>query len=386
MRDVRVCTGIACFATTAGAHVDALREGLGCELGTTSADGSVSLAEAACLGMCHSSPAIRDGDVVDAGPGAVERVLAGTPRNAPEPTPRSALDEPVLLALGDAWGGLSRAVATLTPEELLEQVKAAGIRGRGGSGVCAAEKWELARAAAGERRLVVATGDEGHPGSYVDKVLIEDHPDLLLEGLALAGFATGAEHGVVVTHTEYPRSKPTLEWAAAVARRAGLLGRSVLGTDFSFDVTIVEGPDAPVAGEQAVVHHVETLCNIPVVARRGAAHYAQLSPDSPTSGTKLVSFSGRFARPGVYEVLFGTTLRELCEDLAGGHELQALQIGGPLGAILSASLLDTRYDFDELAAVGCALGHGGIVGFDERRDQARISLGARTSSSSRPSR
>ncbi len=379
-RDVRVCTGTACFATTAGAHVDALCDGLGCELGTRSADGSVSLVETACLGFCHSSPAVRDGDVIDAGPGVVERVLDGSPRAAREPTPRSALDEPVLLALGDAWGGLSRAVATLTPEELLEEVEAAGVRERGGAGVAACETWRVARDDDRERPIVVADGDEAHTGSYVDKVLMEEHPDLLLEGMALAGYATGAGHGIVVTRSEYPRCKPTLEWAAAVARRAGLLGGSVLGSEFSFEVTIVEG--ASLAREVGalhatpVVHTVETLCNLPVIARLGAAHYSQLSPGSPTSGTKLVCFNERFARPGVYEVRFGTTVRELCEDLAGGlrdgHEIQALQIGGPPGAILPVSLLDTLLDFDELAAAGCTLGHGGVVAFDETMDMRAL--------------
>jgi len=375
-RHVRVCTGTACFATTAGAHVGALRDGLGCELGARSADGSVSLAETPCLGFCHSAPAVRDGDVVDAGPGVVERVLAGTPRAAREPTPRSALVEPVLLALGDAWGGLSRAVATLTPAELLDEVKAAGIRERGGAGAAAGETWESARDGEGELPIIVADGDEAQTGSYVDKLLMEEHPDLLLEGMALAAYAIGARHGIVVTPAQYPRSKPTLEWAAAVARRAGLLGQSVLGSEFSFEVTIVEG--ASLAREvgalraTAVLHTVETLCNLPVVARRGAAHYARLSPASETCGTKLVCFNERFARPGVYEVQFGTTTRELCEELAGGlrdgRAIQALQIGGPPGAILPGALLDTRLDFDELAAVGCTLGHGGIVAFDETMD------------------
>ena len=404
-RHIRVCTGTACFAATADAHVDALRDALRCDLGERAADGSVSLAETVCLGFCHTSPAVRDGDLVDAGPGVVERVLAGTTRNAREPPPRSALDEPVLLASGHAWNGLARAVATLTPEDLLDEVKAANVRGRGGAGFPAGAKWEFARAAAGERKFIVANGDEGDPGSYIDKLLMEQHPELLLEGMALAGYAVGADHGFVLTRSEYPRSKPALEFAAAVARRAGLLGRAVLGSDFDFDVTIVEGAGSYVVGEETallaclqglrgtvsarppfpaerglhglptVVNNVETLCNIPVVARRGAAYYAQLSR-GPTSGSKLVCFNERFERPGVYEVSFGATMRELCVDLAGGlrdgHAIKALQIGGPLGGILPASLLDTPFDFEDLAAVGCMLGHGGIVAFDETTDMRAL--------------
>lgn len=404
-RHISVCTGTACFAATSGAHVDELRDALGCELGERSRDGSVSLAETVCLGFCHSSPALREGDIVDAGPGAVQRVLAAAARPAREPPPRSALDGPALLAFGHDWAGLSRAIATMEPEELLEEVKRAEVRGRGGAGFPAGAKWQFARDAEGERKFIVANGDEGDPGSYIDKLLMEERAELLLEGMALAGYAVGADHGFVLTRSEYPRSKPALEWAVAVARRAGLLGASILGSDFHFDVTIVEGAGSYVVGEETallaclqglrgtvsarppfpaqrglhgmptVVNNIETLCNIPLVAREGAAHYCQLS-HGPTSGTKLVCFNERFERPGVYEVSFGTPTRGLCEDLAGGlrdgHAIKALQIGGPLGGILPASLLDTPFDFDDLAAVGCMLGHGGIVAFDESTDMRAL--------------
>ncbi|MEA2193523.1 MAG: NADH-quinone oxidoreductase subunit, partial [Solirubrobacteraceae bacterium] len=249
-------------------------------------------------------------------------------------------------------------------------------RERGGAGDALGERWQLARDArdgGGEPAIVVARGDDATAGAYAGKVLMEEHADLLLEGMALAGYAIGAGHGVIVAPARYPRSGPTLEWAAAVARRAGLLGRAVLGSDFSFEVTVVQRPTAALQATASVVHGVETLCNIPVLARRGAAHYAQLSPDSATAGTKFVSFNERFARPGVYEVQFGTTLRELCDELAGGlrdgHELQALLIDG---AILPPSLLDTRLDYDALEAAGCPLGHGGLVACDETTDMGTL--------------
>ena len=383
-RHLRVCTGSACFAATADAHVDALRDGLGLGLGERSAGGDVSLAETVCLGFCHSSPAVRDGEVIDAGPGVVDRVLAGTTRAADEPEWVSVLDEPVLTAPGD-WSGLQRAVAEMAPEQLLDDVKAADVRGRGGAGFPAGAKWEFARNAAGAEKFIVANGDEGDPGSYIDKYLMERNPDLLLEGMALAGYAVGAAHGFVLTRSEYPRSKPLLEAAVERARTTGRLGADVLGSGFAFDVTIVEGAGSYVVGEETallaclqglrgvvsarppfpaerglhglptVVNNVETLCNIPFVARRGPAAYAALSPGA-TSGSKLVCFNERFARPGVYEVRLGTPLRELCEDLAGGlrdgHTIKALQIGGPLGGILPGWLLDTPLDFEPLAAEG----------------------------------
>ncbi|MDX6691417.1 MAG: NADH-quinone oxidoreductase subunit [Solirubrobacteraceae bacterium] len=405
-RHVRVCTGTACFAATADAHIDKLTAGLGCALGERRPDGEVSLAETVCLGFCHSSPAVRDGDTIDAGPGVVERILSDAAQQAAEPVTRSVIEQPVLLAPAHDWVGLRRAISTSDPETLLEQVKAAEVRGRGGAGFPAGAKWEFARNAEGERKFIVANGDEGDPGSYIDKVLMEEHPALLLEGMALAGFAVGADHGFVLTRSEYPRSKPELEVAAATARAAGILGPAVLGSDFSFDVTIVEGAGSYVVGEETallaclqglrgtvsarppfpaqrglhglptVVNNVETLANIPLIARDGADAYRALSPDSPTSGTKLVCFNERFERPGVYEIRFGTSMRELCEDLAGGlvdgHELKAVQIGGPLGGILPGWRLDTRFDFDDLAAEGCMLGHGGIIAFDETTDMRAL--------------
>ncbi|MBS1869227.1 MAG: NAD(P)H-dependent oxidoreductase subunit E [Actinobacteria bacterium] len=400
-RHLRVCTGTACFAATGDAHVDALRDGLGLQLGERAADGSVSLAETVCLGFCHSAPAVRDGDTVDAGPGVVERALAGACVAAAEPAWSSTLAEPVLTRPGD-WSGLRRVREEgVTPEALLEAVTAAEIRGRGGAGFPAGVKWGFARAAAGEEKFVVANGDEGDPGSYIDKHLMERNTALLLEGMALAAHAVGASHGFVLVRSEYPRSRPALEAAAEAARAAGWLGER-------FDVTVIEGAGSYVVGEETallacleglrgtvsarppfpaqeglygrptVVNNVETLCNVPFVAVHGADAYRALSPDAPTAGSKLVCFNERFARPGVYEVPFGVSTRWLCEELAGGlrdgRSIKGVQIGGPLGGILPAERLDTAFDFDALAAEGCMLGHGGILAFDDAtsmRDVAR---------------
>jgi NADH:ubiquinone oxidoreductase subunit F (NADH-binding)/NADH:ubiquinone oxidoreductase subunit E len=405
-RHIRVCTGTACFAATADAHVDELKSALGLEFGERSEDGSVSLAETVCLGFCHSSPAVRDGDLVDAGPNVIERVLQGTTRAAHEPEWRSTLDQPVLTRPGD-WSGLARALSELTPGELLEEVKAANVRGRGGAGFPAGTKWQFTKDAPGEQKFIVANGDEGDPGSYIDKYLMEQAPALVLEGMALAAYAVGAQHGFLLTRSEYPRSKPALEEAAEAAREQGWLGTDIggNGSGFDFDVTILEGAGSYVVGEETallacieglrgtvsarppfpavrglygmptVVNNTETLANIPFIARRGAEAYISLSPGA-TPGSKLVCFNERFARPGVYEVRFGTSMRELCEDVAGGmiegRELKALQIGGPLGGILPASKLDTKFDFDALAAEGCMLGHGGILAFDDRTDMRAV--------------
>jgi NADH:ubiquinone oxidoreductase subunit F (NADH-binding)/NADH:ubiquinone oxidoreductase subunit E len=422
-RHVRVCTGTACFAAARERPVEELSAGLGLAPGERAADGSVSLAETVCLGFCHSSPAVRIGDEVDAGPGVIERVLAGESRAAAEPDWVSLLPEPVLTRslpdpagsqAGEAdghgfatpWAGLRRALDDLGREGLLAEVEAAEVRGRGGAGFPAGQKWAFAAKADGAEKFIVANGDEGDPGSYIDKYLMERSPELLLEGMALAGYAVGAAHGFVLVRSEYPRSKPALERAAARAREAGLLGTGILGTDFSFDVTIIEGAGSYVVGEETallacvqglrgtvsarppfpaergvygmptVVNNVETLSNVPFVAARGAAAYRALSPDTETTGSKLVCFNERFARPSVYEVPFGMTVRELCEDVAGGlrdgARIKAVQIGGPLGGILPAALLDTAFDFDALATVGCMVGHGSILAFDETTDMRDV--------------
>jgi NADH:ubiquinone oxidoreductase subunit F (NADH-binding)/NADH:ubiquinone oxidoreductase subunit E len=407
-RHVRVCTGTACFVAAGERPVEQLSAGLELAPGERSGDGSTSLAETVCLGFCHSSPAVRVNDEVDAGAGAIERVLAGETRAAEEPDWSSLLPEPVLTRPGDSrdWRGLKRALETLGREGLLAEVEAAEVRGRGGAGFPAGAKWSFAAKAAGTEKFVVANGDEGDPGSYIDKYLMERCPERLLEGMALAGFAVGAGHGFVLCRSEYPASKPALERAAAGAREAGLLGEGILGSDFDFDVTVIEGAGSYVVGEETallacvqglrgtvsarppfpaergvygmptVVNNVETLCNIPFVADRGAAAYRALSPYSETAGSKLVCFNERFARPSVYEVPFGMTVRELCEDVAGGlrdgAQIKAVQIGGPLGGILPAALLDTVFDFEPLAAVGCMVGHGSILAFDESADMRDV--------------
>jgi NADH-quinone oxidoreductase subunit F len=403
-RHVRVCTGTACFAATGDAHVEQLKQHFGLALGERADDRSLSLAETVCLGYCHASPAVRDGDVIDAGPDAIERVLADAAKPAPEPLVESLLDEPVLTRPGD-WSGLRRALADLTPELLLEEVKAAEVRGRGGAGFLAGVKWEFARNAEGEPKFIVANGDEGDPGSYIDKILMEDNPHLFLEGMALAGLAVGASDGFVLVRSEYPRSKHALQAAILHAHSEGLLGDDILGSGFSFDITVIEGAGSYVVGEETallaclqglrgavaarppfpaqrglhglptVVNNIETLANIPFIATNGAEAYRALSPGS-TAGTKLVCFNERFERAGCFEVPFGMTVRELCEDVAGGmrdgRSVKAVQIGGPLGGILPASRLDAVFDFEPLVAEGCMVGHGGIVGFDDGTDMRAV--------------
>lgn len=402
-RHIRVCTGTACWAADFDQQVETVKHEFGLDFGAVTDDGAVSLGETVCLGFCHASPAFRDGEAVDAGDGALERVLSGAAADAGEPEWQSVLDQPVLLREGD-FTGLKTALS-MSPEELVAVVKEANLRGRGGAGFPAGMKWEFARGAKGAHKFIVVNGDEGDPGSYIDKYLMEQNPSLLIEGMAIAGYAVGASSGFVLVRSEYPRSKPALDAAIEAARAAGHLGENIYGSGFSFDVWVEEGAGSYVVGEETallnsiqglrgtvsarppfpaergyhglptVVNNVETLCNAPFIATHGAAAYHALSPGA-TPGTKMICLNERFVNPGVYEVSFGITIREICEDIGGGmrdgRSLKALQIGGPLAGILPASLIDTPFDFDQLAAEGCMVGHGGIVAFDDRTDMRAL--------------
>jgi NADH:ubiquinone oxidoreductase subunit F (NADH-binding)/NADH:ubiquinone oxidoreductase subunit E len=407
-RHVAVCTGTACWAADGGAALGEAAQALGVEPGRRTADGALSLAPTVCLGLCHAGPAVREGAVVDAGPGALARLVAGTSTTGPAPHTAVAPPLPpdgVLLRPG-AWAGLRRALAH-EPAALLQAVRDADVKGRGGAAFPAGVKWGFVAGTtpADGQRVVVVNGDEGDPGSYIDKHLMERNPALLLEGMALAAYAVGAQRGFVFVRSEYPDALPVLQAAVADACSDGYLGTDILGSGFSFDVAVHEGAGSYVVGEETallaslqglrgtvsarppfpaergwhgrptLVNNVETLCNVPYVAEHGAEAYRQLSPGA-TPGTKLVCLNERFASPGLFEVPFGTSLRTICEELGGGLRdggaIKALQIGGPLGGILPGTLLDTPLDFAPLAEHGCMVGHGSIVAFDERTDMRAL--------------
>lgn len=402
-RHIRVCEGTSCFAATAGRHVERL-EAL---VEALSADhpGEVSVQRVHCLGYCHASPAALDGRVPRTGAdlgGLLSDPLAtaGAPANAPAVPFHVAARRPVVLAglsgTEPDWEVWPRVVASHDAGRVLVEVARSGLRGRGGAEFPVAAKWAAA-ARGPEPRYVVANGDEGDPGSFCDRLLMEENPHRVLEGLALAGLAVGAERGVVLVRSEYPQAVETMREAAGQARSLGHLGDDVHGSGFGFDVTVVEGAGSYVAGEETALLHaveglrgsararppyptdrglfgrptavnnVETLAAVPWVVRRGGAAYARLGHAEET-GTKLVCLNERFRRPGVYEVEFGTSVAAIVEDLGGGlregRTLRAVQIGGPLGGFLAADALDVPLLAGALAERGVALGHGSLVAID----------------------
>ncbi|KES09097.1 NADH dehydrogenase [Streptomyces toyocaensis] len=399
-RHVRICSATACFAAQAGRHLPQVERELGVTAGTVSPDGETSLQAVRCLGYCYAGPAALDGTTPCTGPALADRLSGREPPSAPRIPVADDTGDPVLLAgvvagepAWQVWPGIVRAGG---PDRVQREVAASGLRGRGGAGFRVAAKWEAAGRAPGT--VVVANGDEGDPGSYADRLLMEDDPRRVLEGLALACFACGARRAVVLVRSEYPRALERMREAVGEAYADGHLGPAVHGTDTALDVEVVQGAGSYVAGEETaliaslegdrgcarprppyptarglwdaptVVNNVETLAAVPWIVARGGEAYARRGTPEET-GTKLVCLSERFARPGVYEVELGTSLRRIVTALGGGlkdgSDLTAVQVGGPLGGFLGPDALDVPLTTAGLSARGAALGHAGLVAVDQ---------------------
>lgn len=298
--------------------------------------------------------------------------------------------------------GLRRALA-MTADDLVGDVLASGLRGRGGAGFPAGIKWRTVLEAPGPDKYVCCNADEGDSGTFADRMLMEGDPFTLLEGMAIAGIAVGACEGLIYVRSEYPAAIATLRTALDIARVDGWLGADVLGTGRAFDVRIAEGAGSYVCGEETamleslegkrgmvrakppipalhglfgkptLVHNVLTLSAVPQILADGPAAYQALGFDR-SRGTSVFQLAGNVARGGIVELGFGVSLRELVEDFGGGtrsgRPLRAVQVGGPLGAYFPAAALDVPMDYEALASAGGLLGHGGVVVFDDTVDMA----------------
>ncbi len=406
-RHVRVCTGTACFAASAGEHLGAISEALDAPIGGVSADGSVSLQPVYCLGYCYGGPAALDGERPCAGPDLVDQLSGAAAPRDPEIPVHAEVEDPVVLAgiagTGpEAWSVWRSVLESEDRERVGREVKESGLRGRGGAGFPAAVKWGSASEAPTDGpRFLICNGDEGDPGSFVDRLLMERDPHRVLEGMALAALASRATHGIVYVRSEYPRARDALRAAVATARAAGHLGTDVHGAGIDFDVEVFEGAGSYVAGEETslihsieglrgevaarppyptesgylhqptVVNNVETLAAVPWIVDRGGAAYSQLGVYA-SLGTKVVCLNERFREPGAYEVELGTPLRHIVEDLGGGlldgAGFGSIQVGGPLGGFVAAGDLDTPLTFEAMREIGADLGHGSLIAIDERVD------------------
>jgi NADH:ubiquinone oxidoreductase subunit F (NADH-binding)/NADH:ubiquinone oxidoreductase subunit E len=406
-RHVRVCTGTACFAAGGGAHLGAISEALDAPIGGVAADGSVSLQPVYCLGYCYGGPAALDGERPCAGPNLVDQLTERAESRDPEIPVSTEVEEPVVLAgiagTGPAaWSVWESVIASGDLERVGREVKESGLRGRGGAGFPAAVKWGSASEAPTDGpRFLICNGDEGDPGSFVDRLLMERDPDRVLEGMALAALASKATHGIAYVRSEYPRARDALLAAVAAARAAVRLGTDVQGSGVDFDIEVFEGAGSYVAGEETslihsieglrgevaarppyptdrgylnrptVVNNVETLSAVPWIVDRGGAAYWQLGVGA-SRGTKVVCLNERFHSPGAYEVELGTPLRRIFEDLGGGMrdgaEVGSIQVGGPLGGFIGPGDLDAPLTFEAMREIGADLGHGSLIAIDGQID------------------
>ena len=294
----------------------------------------------------------------------------------------------------EAYFGLANALASMTPESVIEEVKASGLRGRGGAGFPTGLKWEEGKRYSSFPKYVICNGDEGDPGAFMDRSLLESDPHAVLEGMIICGYAIDAHQGYVYVRAEYPLAIQRLHVAIEKARNYGLLGKNILGSGFDFDIGVYPGAGAFVCGESTalmyslegkrgmprikpprsteaglwgqptVLNNVETFANIPAIIRNGGKWFASIGTKG-SKGTKVFALAGAVKNVGLVEVPMGTTLRTIVHDIGGGipdkREFKAVQIGGPSGACLPASLLDTEVDFDSLDAAGAMMGSGGLV-------------------------
>lgn len=298
----------------------------------------------------------------------------------------------------DGYKALEKALFEMTPEQIIAEIKASGLRGRGGAGFPTGMKWETARKAPGDVKYIVCNADEGDPGAYMDRSTIEGDPHSVLEAMIIAGVAVGANMGYIYIRAEYPLAIERLKIAIAQAKEYGLLGENILGSGFNFDVEIRLGAGAFVCGEETallqsiegkrgmpvpkppfpaikglwgkptVINNVETLANIPVILTKGAAWFASIGTEK-SKGTKVFALTGKINNSGLIEVPMGTTLREIIFDIGGGikggKKFKGVQTGGPSGGIIVEKDLDTPISYESLTALGSMMGSGGMIVMDE---------------------
>ena len=308
----------------------------------------------------------------------------------------------------DGYAGLCKALLDMTSEQVIEEVKTSGLRGRGGAGFTTGMKWQFAHQAAGDQKYVLCNADEGDPGAFMDRSVLEADPHAVLEGMIIAAKAVGSGYGYIYCRAEYPLALSRLNVAISQARDYGLLGTDILGSGFEFDVEVYQGAGAFVCGEETAlmqsiegkrgmprprppfpaqqgiwgkptfINNVETFANVPQIIRKGGSWYAGIGTEN-SKGTKVFALTGSVYNIGLVEVPMGTTLRTIIFDIGGGipkkRTFKAVQLGGPSGGCIPEAFLDTPIDYESIAKVGAIMGSGGMIVMDNRTcmvDMARF--------------
>ena len=303
--------------------------------------------------------------------------------------------------LHDGYKALLQVITAMSPQGVIDEIKKSGLRGRGGGGFPTGNKWQIVHDAAGAVKYVICNADEGDPGAFMDRSIIESDPHAVLEGMAIAAYAVGASRGYVYVRAEYPLAVKRLRTAIRQAERAGFLGENIHNSGFSFTVEIRLGAGAFVCGEETalissiegergmprprppypaisgldgkptLINNVETYANVPAIIRKGGEWFASIGTEK-SKGTKVFALTGKIANTGLVEVPMGITLREIIFDIGGGvpggHRFKAVQTGGPSGGCIPEELLDTPVDYENLTRLGSIMGSGGMIVIDDTSD------------------
>jgi NADH-quinone oxidoreductase subunit F len=416
---VHVCNDPACAMAGSEGFMKRLSQQLELRRRQGQPVGVLTIEHAPCLGLCEHAPAItiQGTQVAKADTYSYDDLVTGKLRH-----PRSIVKSEISILTTNCgkraptslnqyrksggYQGLHKALQ-LSPAQVIDEVKTSGLVGRGGAAFPTGVKWESAAQAPGSEKYVVCNADEAEPGTFKDRVLLEDDPHRILEGLIIAAYAIGATKGYIYIRGEYLYQYNVMRQAVDEARKAGMIGANILGSTFSFEVELRRGAGAYICGEETalfesiegkrgfprvkppfpttaglfgkptVINNVETLANIPYILGVGAAEYRKIGTDQ-SPGPKLFCLSGDVAMPGLYEVPFGVTLRHVIYDLAGGirsgNAFQGVLIGGAAGAFAGPQHLDVRLTFEDLRQAGLPLGSGVITVFDETRDISDVCL------------
>jgi len=415
---VRVCSAPVCALAGADGVAQALCRHLQIEPGEVSSDGAFTVEHAPCLGLCDRAPAllVNETAIGHTDPADAAAICGMRARQAVSfvggdirlLTSNCGQGHPTSLADYQARGGYAglKKTLTMTRQALLAEVKAAGLVGRGGAAFSTGVKWEGAANAPGRPKYIVCNADESEPGTFKDRVLMEEDPHRVIEGMIIAAYAVGASQGYIYVRGEYPYAFKIMSEAVAEARQAGAIGGNIFGSRLDFDIEMRLGAGAYICGEETallesiegkrglprikppfptthglfgkptVINNVETFCNVPLIVERGSAVYRKMGTER-SPGPKLFCVSGQVQRPGLYEVLFGITLRHLLFDLAGGlkqgrRKLQAVLMGGAAGAFAVEKDLDVILSFENLNAAGLPLGSGAVMVFDDSADMRDV--------------
>ena len=298
----------------------------------------------------------------------------------------------------DGYMALAKCLTEYTPEKVVQIIKDSGLRGRGGGGFPTGLKWSFTAANQADQKYVVCNADEGDPGAFMDRSVLEGDPHCIIEAMAICGYATGATEGYIYVRAEYPIAVARLQIAINQAKEMGFLGKDIFGSGFDFDLHVKLGAGAFVCGEETALmtsiegnrgeprprppypavkglfgkptteNNVETFANIPAIIRNGAEWFASMGTEK-SKGTKVFALGGKITNTGLVEIPMGTTLREIIEEIGGGipggKKFKAAQTGGPSGGCIPAHLMDTPIDYDNLTAIGCMMGSGGLIVMDE---------------------